>query len=412
MNTRRRLALLLVASPLAFYAYACSSDSSTPGGPGSEDAGGGTETGGPELDSSMPELDSSMPGTDGGGADAADASDGAVLPTCVGNPLTADGGTLDGGVDLDAAVLTEIVTIPGNIFLDGPQWLDTNGGFLVFSQYLPTARIERVAADGGAHGIFRDAGFTADNGPLGSAVRGGVLITAVDQKNAAGTPALFVTALDGGAAAPLSLGDAGSTSPNDLVVAPNNNLYFTDGHYQSFGPGGTTGLYRMYPDAAVMNVQANFPGRANGIALSPDNTKLYVGVGPTSNADDPSAVLVYAVDATGNVASPGASFLTAADFGNGTPAQPTDFIPDGMAVDVGGNLWIAEAALGGAAKGRVEVFSPTKKKLGTIPLPTQRPTGVAFGGPDGKQLFITTESSATGGSAGVYTYVSRCAGVK
>ena len=401
MNTRRRLALVLVALPLASYAYACSSDSSNPAA--TDDAGGGTETGGPEVDGSMPGTDGSMPGTDGSIPDAADASDGAVLPTCIGNPLTADGGTLDGGVDLDAAVTTEIVTVPGNIFLDGPQWLDTNGGFLVFSQYLPNAQLERVAADGGAHAIFRDAGFTANNGPLGSAFRGGLVITAVDQRTGAGAPALFVTASDGGAAASLSLGDAGSNSPNDLVVGPNNNLYFTDGQYQVFGPPGTTGLYRMYPDAAVKSVQPNFPGRANGIALSPDNTKLYVGIGPTNVGEDPKAVLVYAVDATGNVASPGASFLTAADLVD---------VPDGMAVDVGGNLWIAEAAINGSASGRIEVFSSTKKKLGTIPFPTQRPTGVTFGGADGKQLFVTTESSATGGSAGVFTYVSRCAGVK
>jgi sugar lactone lactonase YvrE len=402
MNTRRRLALVLIGLPLAFYAYACSSDSGGGGGT-TDDAGGGEPEAGPGVDGSMG-TDGSMPGTDGSmGTDAADASDGAVPVVCIGNPLTADGGTPDGGVDLDAAVTTAIVTVPGNIFLDGPQWLDTNGGFLVFSQYLPTAQLERVAADGGAHGLFRDAGFSGNNGPLGSGLRNGQLITAVDHRNASGTPGLFITASDGGAAGTLSLGDAGSNSPNDLVVGPNNNLYFTDGQYQAFGPPGTTGVYRMYPDAAVALVQPNFPGRANGIALSPDNTKLYVGIGPTNAGEDPRAVLVYAVDAAGGLTSPGASFLTATDLAD---------VPDGMAVDVGGNLWIAEAALDGSAKGRIEVFSSTKKKLGTIPFPTQRPTGVTFGGPDGKKLFVTTESSSTGGSAGVFTYVSRCAGIK
>ena len=401
MNTRRRLALVLVALPLAFYAYACSSDSSTPAA--GDDAGGGGNEGGPGVDGSMPGDDGSMPGTDGSMVDAADASDGAVLPTCIGNPLTADGGTLDGGVDLDAAVTTQIVTVPQGIFLDGPQWLDTNGGFLVYSEFDPTARIQRVAADGGALGTFRDAGFTATNGPVGNALRDGLLITAVDTKSGAGTGSFFVTAPDGGAAATLSLGDAGSTSPNDLVVGPNNNLYFTDGQYV-LGTAGTTGLYQMYPDAAVAKIQQDF-GRANGIALSPDNTKLYVGIGPISPAEaDPKAVLVYTVAATGAVTGPGASFLTAADLVD---------VPDGIAVDVGGNLWIAEAAANNVASGRIEIFSPAKKKLGTIPFPGQRPTGVAFGGPNGNKLFITTEASTSGGaSAGVFTYVSRCAGLK
>ena len=52
MNTRRRLALVLVALPLAFYAYACSSDSSTPAA--GDDAGGGGNEGGPGVDGSMP----------------------------------------------------------------------------------------------------------------------------------------------------------------------------------------------------------------------------------------------------------------------------------------------------------------------------------------------------------------------
>ena len=396
MNNRRRLALVIVALPLAFYGYACSSDSTdTPAG---EDGGTGAETGtNPGIDSGTG-TDSST-GTDTG--TGTDASDGAVAPTCIGNPLTADGGTLDGGVDLDGAVATQIVTAFAGDFLDGPQWLDADGGILVYSEYNTAApQLLRVAADGGANASFRTAGFTTANGPVGNAVRNGVVITAVDAQNGSGTPTFLLTASDGGAAGSIALGDAGATSPNDLVVGPANNLYFTDGQYQNVGNVGTAGLYRIAGDGGVFSLAQGF-GRANGIALSPDSTKLYVGVGPKFNDPDPRQVLTYDVSATGVVTTPGATFLGAADLVD---------VPDGIAVDVAGNLWIAEAkaeisANNGPPGGRVEVFSPTKKKLGTIPFTTQRPTGVAFGGADGKTLFITTET-------GVFTYVSRCAGVR
>jgi gluconolactonase len=405
MNTRRRLALVIVALPLAFYGYACSSDSTD--GTTGEDAGGGSETGPkPGVDSSV-ETDSST-GKDGSTADSSmpDAADGAVPITCIGNPLTADGGNLDGGVNLDAAVTTKIIEVAAGNFLDGPTWFDANGGFLVYSQFDQTEGLFRSAADGGANRPFRDSGLDNNNGPVGNAVRSGLLVTAVNAKTGVGVPKFLLTAADGGAAGTLSVGDAGSNSPNDLVVGPANNIYFTDGQYQPGGQPGITGLYRILgTDAGVQAIQQNF-GRANGIAISPDNTKLYVGIGPINAGDpDKKKVLVYDVAATGVVTAPVNNvFLTDTDLAD---------VPDGMAVDVGGNLWIAEAALDGSANGRIEVFSSAKKKLGTIPMPGFRPTGVAFGGTDSKTLFITTEASTSGGAApGVFTYVSRCAGVR
>ncbi|MDB4933196.1 MAG: Gluconolactonase [Labilithrix sp.] len=391
MSFRRRLGLVVVALPIAFYAYACSSDSSDGGGEG-EDAGGGQNEGGPSgNDASSGNDGSTTP-------DAADASDGAVVNPCIGNPLTPDGGTADGGVALDAATTTQIVTALNGNFLDGPQWIDSaGGGFLVYSEYnAATPRLSRVAPDGGGAAAFRTTGFSALQGPLGNALRGGLVVTAVDAQNAAGTPSFVLTATDGGASGTIALGDAGATSPNDVVVGPNDNLYFTDGQYQNTGHIGTAGLYRILGDSGVVAVQQNF-GRANGLALSPDKTKLYVGVGPLDADPDPRSVLVYTVAATGAVTAPGVPFLTATDLVD---------VPDGIAVDVGGNLWVAEAVTGGAGGGRVEVFGPDKKKLGTIPFEApHRPTGVTFGGADGKTLFITTET-------GVFTYVSRCAGLK
>lgn len=59
--------------------------------------------------------------------------------------------------------------------------------------------------------------------------------------------------------------------------------------------------------------------------------------------------------------------------------------PDGMTVDDEGMLWIA---LGRA--GAVHRYQPDGKLSGVVELPTSNPTSVAFGGPDGGDLYITT----------------------
>ena len=59
--------------------------------------------------------------------------------------------------------------------------------------------------------------------------------------------------------------------------------------------------------------------------------------------------------------------------------------PDGMAVDRDGNLWVA--MWDGWA---VFVFDPRGKKIDEMRLPVQRPTSVAFGGPNLSDLYITT----------------------
>jgi sugar lactone lactonase YvrE len=84
-----------------------------------------------------------------------------------------------------------------------------------------------------------------------------------------------------------------------------------------------------------------------------------------------------------------------------------------MTVDTGGNLWVAEADSGGGSTGRVEVFSPAGVFLGQIPFPADRPTGVAFGGSDNKNLYVTTEGQTAGTNrAGVWIFSSRCAGIR
>ena len=57
------------------------------------------------------------------------------------------------------------------------------------------------------------------------------------------------------------------------------------------------------------------------------------------------------------------------------------------------------------------MIDPTGKKWGEIPLSDSRPTGIAFGGADGKSVYITTErGGAVDGT--LYVFSGRCAGVR
>ena len=356
---RSRLALVLGLVPLAAYAYACSSDSNeTP--PTIEDDGGQP----PDRDSSTPEEDGSVEQDSGGGMDSG--------PTCVGNPLTMDGG----GTGVDAGGATLITPVGAATFYDGPQWVPVGAGNLYFSDF-NTSSLFRIAPAGGTPQLVRTVASAIGNG-----LRDGVILTASGGN-------IVQTQIDGGADA--SLPAAPATNVNDLVVGPGGNVYFTDPQYQS---GGTTqrGVYRMTPAGMVTPIK-NFgaTARVNGIAYDPKTLTLYVGISNTFT------IVKYTVAIDGSVsAATEMPFVT-------TPAVVDS--PDGLAVDIGGNVWVAEAdPTFTTQNGRIEVFSPTGQKLGQIPFPGQRPTGVAFGGADNKTLYVTTQT-------GVYRYASRCEGV-
>ena len=155
---------------------------------------------------------------------------------------------------------------------------------------------------------------------------------------------------------------------NDLVFSSTGDLYFTDpGESALNNPTGR--VYRLRASGGLDLLCDGLAG-PNGLVLNKPETALLVGV-TLSNA-------VIRVPLRPGYAGVGrvGMFIRL----SGSPAGP-----DGMALDRDGNIVVVHAAFG-----VVWVFSPMGEPLFRInTCAGLRVTNVAYGGPDGRTLFIT-----------------------
>ena len=168
-------------------------------------------------------------------------------------------------------------------------------------------------------------------------------------------------------------------SPNDLALDEQGRVYFTDPRYVGHEPveQPVFGVYRIDPDGTVSLIISD-AGMPNGIVVSPDNKKLYVASIDFSTESPLNAVLSYDLAEDGSVASRRVLVDFAPDYG-----------PDGMAVDVKGNLYLARPS----KTPGIYVYSPDGHEIGLIPTPNP-PSNVAFGrGPTGTTLYVTAGSN-------------------
>ena len=167
-------------------------------------------------------------------------------------------------------------------------------------------------------------------------------------------------------------------SPNDLVLASDGSIYFTDPPYGLEGLDASplkelpfNGVYRLGPDGDVTLIEEgmSFP---NGIILSPDGRILYV-----ANSDPKRAVIVaFDLDRGGAVTGRRVFADMTNLVGPGMPG-----LPDGMAIDRKGNLFAT-------GPGGVHVLSPSGARLGRIETGTAV-ANCAFG-EDGRTLFLAS----------------------
>jgi gluconolactonase len=166
------------------------------------------------------------------------------------------------------------------------------------------------------------------------------------------------------------------SSPNDLCIDRAGNLFFTDPPYglphDEKPETEFNGVYRLGTDGKLTVITREME-RPNGIALSPDERTLYVG----STHEPKPIIMAFALREDGSVAS-SRVFFDGKDLIARTKRQGGF---DGMKIDTQGNLWTT-------GPGGLLILSPAGKHLGSL-LTGQPTANCAFGGPDGKTLFIT-----------------------
>jgi gluconolactonase len=272
-------------------------------------------------------------------------------------------------------------------------------GYLLVSD-IPNDRIMKFDEGTGAFTVFREPsnhanGNTRDReGRLVSCEHGSRRVTRTEKD---GSITVLADAFEG----------KRLNSPNDIVVKSDDSVWFTD---PSFGIMGewegsratpeqaTTNVYRIAPDGGITAVITELK-MPNGLAFSPDESKLYV---VESRAVPLRAIWSWDIGADGKTLSNKTRVIEADDNGS----------PDGFRVDRDGNLWCGWGRNGALAdepvelngrkvyvpKGRsedldgVKVFDPTGKPIGFIRLP-ERCANLCFGGPKNNRVYMAASHS-------------------
>ncbi len=264
----------------------------------------------------------------------------------------------------------------GHMWTEGPVWVPAHQ-CLYFSD-IPNQRIHRWTPDGSVTVLRNSSGFANGNtldrqGRLLTCQHGTRSLTRTDHD---GTIETLADSFEG---KPLN-------SPNDVVVKRDGTVWFTDPTYGIMGnyEGNRATpeqdgrhVFRYDPEIRALTVVARGFAQPNGLAFSPDERVLYIAEsGRSHDASVPAVVRAFDVDDDNGLGA-GRDLLT---------LEPG--LPDGLRVDVHGNLWVSSAD-------SVQCFDNTGILLGRILVP-EVVSNLTFGGPRKTQLFITATTSVYG----------------
>lgn len=260
------------------------------------------------------------------------------------------------------------------VWSEGPIWL-AEAGRLRWSD-IPNDRILEWEAATGEVTTFRHPAEFANGRALdreGRVIQCSHGRRAIEREGVSG-PEVLVDRWSGGR----------FNSPNDLAVASDGAIWFTDPPY-GIDPSGREGhpgtseyggcfVFRWDPVTGAAEPVITSMVHPNGIAFSPDGSRLYVAdTGFYAGHPEAQQIRVFEVD--GSTASgPGMEF-----------ARPPVGASDGFTVDREGRLW-------SSAGDGIYIYAPDGTLVGHVPVP-ETVSNCTFGGDDGQDLFITASTS-------------------
>jgi sugar lactone lactonase YvrE len=269
----------------------------------------------------------------------------------------------------------EKLDVPAAELGEGPCW-DPESQSLYWVD-IPASRVHRLSASG-VHSSW-DVGYPA--GAVVPRASGGLVV-------AAGNAFLSLDPLTGAVAELAVAPGLRDTRMNDGKCDRAGRFYAgTMAADESPGKGS---FYRLDTQLNVTEVYTGI-GISNGLGWSPDDRRMYY-------IDS----LVYRVDvldydgATGRMGERRPFVALGSD----------DVVPDGMAVDAEGGIWVA--VWGG---GVIQRYDADGQLTGVVRVPAANVTSCAFGGPDLDTLYITTAAGPGRSAGALFTCASGVRGL-
>jgi gluconolactonase len=263
---------------------------------------------------------------------------------------------------------------------EGPAY-NAAGRYLVFSD-IPNNRMMRVLEDDNHLSVFRTPSYNSNGntfdteGRLVSCEHAGRRIVRTEHD---GTITVIADRYNG----------KRINSPNDVVVASNGSIWFSDptygvdGNYEGFKAEKEQekhNVFRVDPQSGAVTVVVDDFVQPNGLCFSPDEKKLYIVDSGISHGG-PAHIRSFDVDiATGKVSN---GKIFAEGFAPG--------LSDGIKCDVEGNIWCSMGWADSKEDG-VRCHHSGGDLIGKIHLP-ETCANMAFGGMLRNRLYICGTTS-------------------
>jgi gluconolactonase len=268
---------------------------------------------------------------------------------------------------------------------EGPVYFPA-GRFVLFSD-IPNNRMMRYSEDDGHLSVYRQPSMNSNGNTID---REGRLLTCEHSGRR-----VTRTELDGSITVIADKYQGKKlNAPNDIVVASDGSIWFTDPGYGIKGDyeglkepfeQDKRNVFRVDPKSGDIKVVVDDFVMPNGIALSPDEKKLYViDTGLTEGEGNPAWIRVFDVD-------------TAAGKLSNSKVFANDFAPgftDGMRVDADGNVWCS-MGWGDPKEDGVRCYNPEGHLIGKVHVP-ETVANLCFGGQQRNRLYICGSTSLYG----------------